>query len=227
MAEHIILDVVVTDASGKPVSGLQEKDFTLRNNQQPQQIASFQAVEGRTAKPPVHVIFMLDVLNNSLQDLAHELRAVEKYLAQNREQLSFPVSIAVLTDTGIDLGQPSRVGNTLIGQLKKIRMPLATLGSLEGSNARRFHLSVQSLTKLVTDQEDVPGRVILIWMGSGWPLLSDGPYPGTTMDKRNFFGEILNLSSGFLDAQITMDAVSSPNLMRENGRPRDYYKPSQ
>jgi hypothetical protein len=62
-------------------------------------------------------------------------------------------------------------------------------------------------------------------MGPGWPLLSDGPYPGSSMDKRNFFGEILNLSSGFLDAQMTMDAVSSPNLMRENGRPRDYYKP--
>ena len=99
------------------------------------------------------------------------------------------------------------------------------MGSPEGSNARRFHLSVQSLTRLVTDQEDVPGRVILIWIGPGWPLLSEGPYPGTPMDKRNFFGEVLNLSSGFLDAQMTMDAISSPNLMRENGRPRDYYKP--
>jgi VWFA-related protein len=224
VAHHIILDVVVTDASGKPVSGLQEKDFTLLDNQQPQQIVSFQAVEGRTAKPPAHVILMLDILNNSFQNFAYELRAVEKYLDQNREQLGFPVSLAVLTDAGIDLGQPSRDGNALIGQLKKVRMPLATIGSPEGSNARRFHLSVQSLTKLVIDQEDVPGRVILIWMGPGWPLLSDGPYPGTPMDKRNFFGEILNLSTGFLDAQLTMDTVSSPNLMRENGRSRDYYK---
>jgi len=224
VAHHIILDVVVTDASGKPVSGLQEKDFTLLDNQQPQQIVSFQAVEGRTAKPAAHVIFMLDILNNSFQNFAYELNAVEKYLDQNRGQLSFPVSLAVLTEAGIDLGQPSRDGNALIGQLKKVRMPLATIGSPEGSHARRFHLSVQSLAKLVIDQEDVPGRVILIWMGPGWPLLSDGPYPGTPIDTRNFFGEILNLSAGFLDAQLTMDTVSSPSLMRENGRPRDYYK---
>ena len=80
-------------------------------------------------------------------------------------------------------------------------MPLATIGSPEGSNAGRFHLSVQSLTQLVTDQEDVPGRVLLICMGPGSPPLSDGPYPGTPMDKRNFFAEVLNLSTGFLDAQ--------------------------
>jgi VWFA-related protein len=224
-AHHILLNVVVTDASGKPVSGLQEKDFTLLDNQEPQQIVSFQAVEGRTAKPPAHIIFMLDILNNSFQNVAQELRAVEKYLEQNREQLSFPVSIAVLTDAGIDLGQPSRDGNALSGQLKKVHMPIETSGSPLGApNARRFHLSLHSLTKLVTDQEDVSGRVILIWMGPGWPLLSDGPYPGTPMDKRNFFCEILNLSTGFLDAQLTMDTVSSPNLMRENGRPRGYYK---
>jgi len=223
-AHHIILNVVVTDASGNPVSGLQERDFTLLDNQQPQQIVSFHAVEGRTAKPPVHVIFLIDILNNSFQNVAYELRAVEKYLDRNREQLSFPVSIAVLTEAGIGLGQPSRDSNALVGQLKKIRMPIATLGSPEGSNTRQFHLSVQSLTKLVTDQEDVPGRVLLIWMGPGWPPLSDGPYPGTPMDKRNFFAAILNLSAGFREAQMTMDAISSQKLLRENGRPRDDYK---
>jgi VWFA-related protein len=225
VARHIILNVAVTDASGKPVAGLQKKDFTLLDNHQPQQIVSFRGVEGRTAKPPVHVIFMLDTLNSSFQDVAYQLRAVEKYLDQNREQLSFPVSIAVLTGAGIGLGQPSRDGSALIGQLKKVHVPLATIGSPEGSNARRFHLSVQSLAELVTRQEDVPGRVLLIWMGPGWPLLSDGPYPGTRMDKRNFFAEILNLSTGFLDAQMTMDTISSPNVMRGNGRPRNYYKP--
>jgi hypothetical protein len=108
VARRIILNVVVTDASCKPVSGLQEEDFTLLDNHQRQQIVSFQGVEGRTAKQPVHVIFMLDILNNSFQDVAYQTRAVEKYLDQNREQLSFPVSIAVLTEAGIDLGQHSR-----------------------------------------------------------------------------------------------------------------------
>ena len=224
VARHIVLNVVVTDASGKPVSGLQAKDFSLLDNQKPQQIASFQAAEGRIAKPPVRVIFVLDTLNNSFQNAAYEVGVVEKYLSQSREQLSFPISIAVLTEAGIDVGQPSTDGNALVSQLKKVHMPFATMGSLEGSNARRFHVSLQSLTKLVTDEEDVPGRVLLIWMGPGWPLLSDGPYPGTPNDRRNFFAAVLNLCTGFLDSQVTMDAISSPNLMRGYGQRRDDYK---
>ena len=131
VARRIILNVVVTDASGKAVSGCRKRTLPA-DNHQPQQIVSFKGVEGRTANPPVHVIFVLDILNNSFQDAAYQLRAVEKYLDQDKGQLSFPVSIAVLTEAGIDLGQPSRDGNTLIGQLKKVHMPLATIGSPEG-----------------------------------------------------------------------------------------------
>lgn len=222
---HILISVVVNDASGKPVSGLQEKDFTLLDNHQRQPIVSFQEVEGRTAKQPVHVIFMVDILNNAFQDVSPQLSAVEKYLNQNRGQLDFPMSIAVITEAGIHLGQSSRDSNALIAQLKKIHVPIATMGSPEGTNARRFHLSLQSLAKLVSDQEDVPGRVLLLWMGPGWPMLSDGPYPSTPTDKAIFFSEIFHLSTGSLAAQLTLDSISSPNVMRGNGRSRTYYKP--
>ena len=39
----ITLDVVVTDKSGKPVTDLEAKDFTLLDNRQSQKILSFQA----------------------------------------------------------------------------------------------------------------------------------------------------------------------------------------
>jgi hypothetical protein len=35
---HIVLDMVVTDKSGKPVAGLQQQDFTLLDNKQPRKI---------------------------------------------------------------------------------------------------------------------------------------------------------------------------------------------
>jgi hypothetical protein len=69
----------------------------------------FQAVEGRTARAPVHVILMLDTLNNSFQNVAYERKAIEKYLGQNQGHLSYPVSIALLSDSGVDMGQSSRV----------------------------------------------------------------------------------------------------------------------
>src|SRR5271154_3886233 len=43
---QLTLDVTVTDASGQPVSGLSEGDFTIRDNQQPSKIVSFRAADG-------------------------------------------------------------------------------------------------------------------------------------------------------------------------------------
>ncbi|HLI75945.1 MAG TPA: VWA domain-containing protein, partial [Acidobacteriaceae bacterium] len=40
---RVVLDVVVTDANGKPVSGLNESDFRVTENGQPQRILSFDA----------------------------------------------------------------------------------------------------------------------------------------------------------------------------------------
>jgi VWFA-related protein len=47
----IHLDVVVTDKSGKPVTGLRRDDFSLLENGQSQKILSFHAHDGTTAKP--------------------------------------------------------------------------------------------------------------------------------------------------------------------------------
>ena len=42
---RLTLDVVVTDKSGHPVPGLQQQDFTLLDDKQPQTILSFRAVD--------------------------------------------------------------------------------------------------------------------------------------------------------------------------------------
>jgi hypothetical protein len=46
---RIHLDVVVSDGSGKPVQGLQAKDFTLFDEGKERQIATFAAFDGVTA----------------------------------------------------------------------------------------------------------------------------------------------------------------------------------
>jgi hypothetical protein len=101
------------------------------------------------------------------------------------------------------------------------------IGSAEGFNGvnRQFQLSIRELNKLATNQEDVPGRVILVWVGPGWPLLDEpGVVQASATDKRNYFDAIVDLSTGFREAQMTLDAISSPELWHETGLRRDYYK---
>ena len=60
----IHLDVMVTDPTGKPVSGLKAADFAVLDEGQPKKIVSFHAYDGVSAKPdhPVKIILVLDML---------------------------------------------------------------------------------------------------------------------------------------------------------------------
>ena len=82
-AEGLIkLDVMVSDATGKPVPDLKRADFSLLEDGHAQNIISFQAFDGRGvgAEPPVKIILLIDTLQLPA-DLAHDERlAVETYL---------------------------------------------------------------------------------------------------------------------------------------------------
>ncbi len=62
-------------------------------------------------------------------------------------------------------------------------------------------------------QVDVPGRVILIWIGQGWPTLS-GPHfaPDTPHLRQNHFDNLVELSTALREAQMTLDALSWPEF---------------
>lgn len=131
---HIILNVFVADASGNPVAGLNEEDFTLFENQEPHKIASFKAVTGGMATAPFHVMLMLDSLNNSSGTLAYEHKEFEKFLARNQGRLTYPFSIVRLTDFGISASHPSRDGNVLIGELRMLPNDAHVMSRDQGSS---------------------------------------------------------------------------------------------
>src|ERR1017187_2264463 len=65
---RIKLDVVVTDDSGAPVSGLDLNDLRLRENSDPSLFLSFHPVlamdaAAKKAAPPVEVILLIDAMN--------------------------------------------------------------------------------------------------------------------------------------------------------------------
>src|SRR5271156_1150340 len=96
---RITLDVVVSEKSEKPVTGLQQDDFTIVDNKQPQKILSFQAVESAT-DPPAEVILVVDRVNTDFQNAANEREEIKKFLRLNAGQLPVPVSMIFFSDTG-------------------------------------------------------------------------------------------------------------------------------
>src|SRR5580658_4870194 len=100
-AQHrIILNVLVTDAKGKPATGLTQDDFALLDNQAAQKIASFRLATGHSERERVHVLLMLDSVNNSAKIIGFERKGIEKYLNQNRGKLTYPISLGMLSSSG-------------------------------------------------------------------------------------------------------------------------------
>src|SRR5580693_8664002 len=117
-AEGLIhLDVLVSDAAGKPVVGLEPQDFKLLDNNQPRRILSFRSYDGISVKanPPVEVILLVDMANLPFQQVAITRQEIAKFLSQNGGHLAQPVSLMVLTDAGLRVQPRSSLdGNALV-----------------------------------------------------------------------------------------------------------------
>jgi VWFA-related protein len=206
------LDVVVTDKSGRPVSGLQQQDFTLLDNKQPSKIVSFHAVEGgaATADPPVEVILLVDDVNTTISKVAFERDQIGRFLRRNGGELARPVSTVIFTDSGITIGDTSsRDGNAVIADFNQKRSGLRQIGRAQGfyGASDRLQLSLHSLEQLADYEAPRPGRKLVVWISPGWPLLSRPGVMLTSKDQQGLFNSIVALSDRLRKARITLYAV--------------------
>jgi VWFA-related protein len=206
---RITLDVVVSDKSGKPVTGLQQQDFTILDNKQPQNIVSFQAIEGTNAPSdsPVEVVLLLDEVNTPFRGVADARIAIEKFLGRNGGELARPISLAYHSDSGTTMGSaPTRDGNALIADLKQRQGSMRTIGRSQGvyGAGDRLNLSMQAIQQLAGYEGKKPGRKLVIWISPGWPLLSGPRMELSPKQKQEVFATIVRVSDELRQARITL-----------------------
>jgi VWFA-related protein len=242
---HIILNVLAVDEFSTPVTGLKPQDFVLMDNGQPQELASFREVNGDQGIAPPHVVLILDAVNNTSRSIAFEIKEIGKYLGSNQGRLMYQTSIATFTPSGFRASRTSIDGSVLLQESRTLFKDIhpyecksssddaapAYPASAHGDKNigfsvekiddgdclnERFTLTLTALNDLATAQKNVLGRVIVIWVGPGWPLLT-GPefHPDTAEIKANFFDHIVQLSRTLREAQVTVDAVYSPDMFRK------------
>lgn len=231
---RIFLNVQVFGVNGQRAAELTQNDITILDGHQPRKIASFQSIRDDAARDPARIILVLDAVNNSSSKVKHFRDEVEKYLESGNGLLAHPTSIALLSDSGIKLGIPSQDRAALLKDLNQLAGNLHTsicADAPSGSecvqlapnvNSRAcdpnphlqcldhlFNSSVTSLTSLAQEQVNNPGRVIVVWIGKGWPLLNE---PGFTPDspevKGSFYSNLVTVSSALTEAQVTLDTVA-------------------
>ncbi len=248
---RIILNVQVTDASGKPATGWKAQDFTLLENQRPRTNVAFKEVDDTAATVPAQLILVLDAVNNSDRDIANDRKEIQRFLKQSHEPLIYPTSIAAVSDSGLTVGKPSRDRDVLLNDLKDLASNLHAIGCADEMNPnetfqallipgvvttaesvrqlnclnQRFIESVSALSKLAEKQVNVPGRVILIWIGPGWPHLYNQQFrhDDATL-KRNLFTQLVHISTALREGQVTLNMICPSDFLRKTEPLNDHDK---
>jgi VWFA-related protein len=221
LERRITLDIEVADSTGKAVRGLSQNDFVLLDKGDPKPLTSFQEIDGRSVPPPVEAILVLDAMNATFEDVGIMRQGIDAFLHQDGGRLPLPVSIALLTDTGIKLNQPSSNGLELARDFSKFETPIPVLESTQGTGGAidRVQRSLHALQVLSTYEASTPGRKLLLWMGPGWPLLA-GPKTSTpsAANARRYYSWIVDTTTQLRRAHITLYSVAPLNLAHNNGQ---------
>ncbi len=225
---RITLDVVANDKSGKPVSDLQQQEFTILDNKQPQKILSFQAVRQVTPSDSgLEVVLVIDSVNTAFTRVSYEREQVEKFLKQDAGRLSWPVSFAFLSDSGLSIqGSPSRDGNTLVSYLNGNETALRTIRRSQGfyGAVDRSQLSLRAAGQLAEYEAKRPGRKIVVWISPGWPLLSGPNVQLSSKDQQGIFNTIVAVSTQLRQARIALYSIDPLGTADAGGLRTFYYE---
>jgi VWFA-related protein len=197
----VTIDVAVSDRSGKPVRGLQQQDFTVLNNKQPNSLTSFLAVDldVGTPAPPTEMLLVIDAINADGSEVGREREGIKRFLQSNGGRLSIPVSLVTLTDSGMNTPTASsRNGNALASMLDR------NATGIPFGESERFGLSLKALDSMITFESAKPGRKLIVCVSPGWPLLAKAASDLTNTKQRQIFNAVITTSTALRLGDITL-----------------------
>jgi VWFA-related protein len=227
---QITIDVQVMDKSGAPIRGLQQENFTVLDEKQPQKLVSFHSVSDagdRSLDSPVEIVLVVDTVNTPVRAVTYERDEVKKFLLQNGGKLVWPVSLAFFAETGIQMQNgPSRDGNALAALFDRQETGLRSANLTNGgrwSALQRLDVSIKALDQIVKYEKTRPGRKLVIWFSRGWPIFEWGAVH-TMKDDQQIFDSITTESTNLRQARITLYSVDPVGLRNAGSMRNSYYE---
>ena len=243
---RVAIDVSVTDALGRAVSGLKEGDFKLLDEGQPLVLASFAASTATGPAPddpPVSVVLVLDDADLLPANHPEAQSDLEKFLRANGGWLAQTVTVYRVTADKLYAAGPSQDGDALADQIATgmnmrtvwkpertaiVRGPAneAEIYSAPVSDPTLPHFDVvperetialKALGAITVEQRRLPGRKLLFWIGPGWRVDLTPEVVKSAAPMDKIFNSITEFSTRLREARIEL-SVANRWLGREAGR---------
>jgi len=226
-ARLVVLDVVVTDKSGKLIDGLTEKDFQVFEDGKQQRIRSVEAPSAHMlpanstltafdpAQPaafgqsPVNIL-VLDQLNTHFADASYARRQMRDYLTSLPARLAQPTTLLAVFDNHFKLLQGftrdrDALEHALEAAPTQYGWKLEVNGRTDHGPIERLDESLRALEEMAQSYARVPGRKNLIWVGGGFPSMD--PAALSANDIHEVEDAIHHVTNVLLDTRVTLYAV--------------------
>lgn len=238
VTHRITMNVQVTDSAGEPVSDLRSEEFSLYDDHQPRRIVAFHPIDGDAQSDATEVLILLDAVNTPAPALDGEKNAIFKYLAESHKPLSVPTAFALWFNGHLSSTAPTTdrnsIGRAFVKLTKnvhsnacpitgptisqKVSASKSTAGVTPyACRSVHFKDSIAALDSIAQQQLSSGGRTLLIWMGSGWPIVPSSELDRLSAEQRAAYSrEFTNLLHDLRAAQITMYSLEAAD-----GQPQD------
>ncbi len=213
----VFLDVTVLDKKGHiVVKGLTKEDFAISEEKKPERIFSFEAPETHVAdtnaaddnpagKAPLTIV-VLDLLNSKFEDFAYIRYSVRKYLTAQPARLSSPAELMVLGNQSLEMVQGyTRNKEDLLYALDHVPAAVPYKMMNGAFYAERFGQSIDALQQIALQNEGVPGRKNIVWVGHGGPSIYTGALVGPIVDELNQY--VRDTTNMLVDARISLFVI--------------------
>jgi VWFA-related protein len=236
-ARLVVLDVVVTDKAGNPVTDLTRDDFSVFEDGKLQRIVSFEPPSAHvlpealaaSADPAVVfdatnptafgqspvTILVLDQLNTHFADSSFARRSLRDYLNQQPALLTQPTTLLTVYDNHFKLVKAytrdrDALLKALMAEPTHNAWTLETNGAAEYGPIDRLDQSLRALEQIAQSSARIPGRKNVIWVGGGFPTLDPTTIDGS--EEQEVKDTIQHVTNTLLDTRVTLYAVDPKSL---------------
>jgi VWFA-related protein len=206
---QLILDVAAANANG-PVSNLAQQNFTVLIDKKPVPISDFHAVTLQSEQAePTEILLVVDEVNTAFSSLTYERGQIRSFLEGNVGKLNHPVRFAFLTRDGYEIqAGNSRDANAVLAGFDEHTRDSNTFRGSSSGDAVPHTLVV--LRKIAAEEAKRPGRKIVVWIASGWPIFNGiGGVELSAHERHHIFNTILSISTALRQSRITLYCVNS------------------
>lgn len=232
----VVLDVVVTDKSGKPVRDLTRDAFTVLEDGKEQEIASFeppsqhapaQVESGNSGKPnssgppqqqsltaSALTIIVLDELDTQILDQAYARNRIQKFLREHSPRLPEPTALMALEQKHLELlhdytDDAGVLENALQNHRAELPFRLMNGEGVVGASERLAE-ALEALREIGAANSHFAGRKNVIWIGAGFPSLNY--VSAQPSEKAKLLGYVRETSDLMWQGRIAVYTVNPTGL---------------